>query len=153
MLKSKYDSKYMIEAIKQAKIAYSLNEVPVGAVVVKDNEIIGLGFNQVIRNNSVIAHAEIIAIQMASANIKNYRLNNCSIYSTLEPCHMCAKAIVDARIQDLYIGALEPKTGAVHSIDRLLDNPNLNHKVNYSAGHKKEMCGSLLTNFFQSKRC
>ena len=111
----------MSEALLMAELAYQKNEVPVGAVITKDDQIIGTGFNQVIANNSVISHAEINAINNASQNIQNYRLKGCSIFVTLEPCHMCAKAIVDARIDSLYFSAKEPKTGAVESIDQFLD--------------------------------
>jgi tRNA(adenine34) deaminase len=142
----------MKAAIKQAEMAFALDEVPVGAVVVKNGEIIGAGHNQVIHQNSVAAHAEIIAITAASSSLNNYRLNDCSIYTTLEPCHMCAKAIVDARIKNLYIGALEPKTGAILSIDRFLEKPFLNHQVAYSQGHMQNESSDLLKAFFLLKR-
>ena len=102
----------MQEALNQANLAKDLSEVPIGAVVVKDSQIIGYGFNQNISMHSVAAHAEINAINQASQFIRNYRLIDCDLYVTIEPCHMCAKAIVDARIKNLYFGALEPKTGA-----------------------------------------
>jgi len=142
----------MKAAIAQAKIAFSLDEVPIGAVVIKNGEVIGVGHNQVIHQNSVAAHAEIIAIKAASDLINNYRLNDCSIYSTLEPCHMCAKAIVDARIKNLYFGALEPKTGAILSVDRFLEKPFLNHQVAYSHGHMQDESSDLLKAFFLHKR-
>ena len=104
---------FMMHAINLAKIAFNKNEVPVGAIVVKDGEIIGKGFNQVISKNSIASHAEINAINDASETLKNYRLNNCDMYVTLEPCHMCAKAIVDARMNHVYFAAREPKTGAL----------------------------------------
>ena len=142
----------MIEALNMAKVAFDNNEVPVGAIVVHNGEIIGRGFNQVILKNSVSSHAEINAINQASQFIKNYRLKGCDIYVTLEPCHMCAKAIVDARIDTLYFGANEPKTGSIQSIDQFLDRNDLNHKVIYSGGHMKEQSSNLLKKFFQSKR-
>jgi len=142
----------MIEAINMAKLAFNNDEVPVGAVVVNNGRIIGRGFNQVIAKNSVSSHAEINAINEASQFIKNYRLKGCDIFVTLEPCHMCAKAIVDARIDALYFGANEPKTGSIESIDQFLDRNNLNHKVLYSGGHMKEQSANLLKKFFQSKR-
>lgn len=142
----------MEEAFKMAVIAYDNDEVPVGAVVVLDNVIIGKGFNSVISNNSVTSHAEINAINDASQTLKNYRLSNCEIYVTLEPCHMCAKAIVDARIRYLYFGAQEPKTGAIQSIDKFLDRPDLNHTVRYSGGYIAEESASLLQKFFRSRR-
>ena len=143
---------FMSLAISEAKKALALNEVPVGAIVVKDNQVIGAGFNTVIRDQSVTAHAEINAINVASKVINNYRLVNCDLYVTLEPCHMCAKAIVDARIDSLYFGANELKTGAIESVDYFLDKNHLNHKVIYSGGHLKKQSSDLLSEFFQSKR-
>ena len=142
----------MSEAMNMAKIAFKNNEVPVGALVVRNGKIIGKGFNQVIAENSISAHAEINAINQASQFIKNYRLIGCDIYVTLEPCHMCAKAIVDARIRNLYFGALEPKTGAIVSIDSFLDASHLNHRVNYSSGYLASNSANLLKSFFRSKR-
>ena len=147
-----YVEDFMRQAFNLAKIAFNADEVPVGAVVVKEGRVIGAGFNQVIVKNSVSSHAEINAINEASQFIKNYRLNGCDIFVTLEPCHMCAKAIVDARLDTLYYGANEPKTGSIESIDRFLDRNDLNHKVLYSGGHMKEQSSNLLKKFFQSKR-
>ena len=142
----------MTEAMNMAKLAFDNDEVPVGAIVVNNGKIIGRGFNQVVAKNSVSSHAEINAINEASKFIKNYRLQGCDIFVTLEPCHMCAKAIVDARIDTLYFGANEPKTGAIESIDQFLDRDDLNHKVIYSGGYMKEQSSNLLKKFFQSKR-
>ena len=103
-----YLDEHMSLAMRMAKIAYEKDEVPVGAIVVKDGKVIGKGSNKVISKNSISAHAEIIAINNASKTINNYRLINCEIYVTLEPCHMCAKAIVDSRISHVFFGALEP---------------------------------------------
>ena len=111
----------MIEAINMAEVAFANNEVPVGAIVVHNGEIIGRGFNEVITKHSVSSHAEINAIRAASKKIKNYRLNDCSLYVTLEPCHMCAKAAVDARISSVIFAASEPKTGSIISIDNFFD--------------------------------
>ena len=135
-----------------AKLAFENDEVPVGAVIVNNGEIIGRGFNQVIEKHSISSHAEINAINQASQFKKNYRLKNCDIYVTLEPCHMCAKAIVDARLNHLYYGANEPKTGAVESIDKFLDREDINHNVVFSGGHMKEESSELLKKFFKSKR-
>ena len=143
---------FMQLAIIEAKKALALNEVPVGAIVVKGNKIIGKGYNSVIRDNSVTAHAEINAINEASKMSNNYRLVNCDLYVTLEPCHMCAKAIVDARIDSLYFGANELKTGAIESVDHFLDKNHLNHKVLFSGGHLQKQSSDLLREFFQSKR-
>ncbi len=142
----------MTEALNMAKLAFNIDEVPVGAIVVNNGKIIGRGFNQVISKNSVSSHAEINAINEASKFIKNYRLKGCAIFVTLEPCHMCAKAIVDARIDALYFGANEPKTGSIESIDQFLDRSDLNHKVLYSGGHMREQSSNLLKKFFKSKR-
>ncbi len=147
-----YSDIYMKLAIDMAQAAFNDDEVPVGAIIVKDGKIVGKGSNQVIEKNSVSAHAEIIAINNASKLLKNYRLNKCSIYVTLEPCHMCAKAIVDARIDHLYFGAMEPKTGAIKSIDQFLDRKDLNHKVNYSGGHLEKDSSKILKNFFKLRR-
>ena len=143
---------FMLEAVNMAKLAFENDEVPVGAIIVNNGEIIGRGFNQVIEKNSISSHAEINAINQASQFIKNYRLMNCDIYVTLEPCHMCAKAIVDARLSNLYYGAKEEKTGAIESIDKFLDREDINHNVVYSGGHMKEECSELLKKFFKSKR-
>ena len=147
-----YLNNYMSLAMSMAKIAYEKDEVPVGAVVVQDGKVIGKGFNKVISKNSVSAHAEIIAINNASQTINNYRLRNCEIYVTLEPCHMCAKAIVDARLDYLYFGAKEPKTGAIESIDQFLSRNDLNHKVIFSGGHMQKESSEILKKFFRSKR-
>ncbi|MDA9258551.1 tRNA adenosine(34) deaminase TadA [Gammaproteobacteria bacterium] len=143
---------FMAQALEMAGLAFKNDEVPVGAVVVKDGKIIGRGFNQVIKDYSVSSHAEVNAINDASQHIKNYRLNGCDLYVTLEPCHMCAKAIVDARIKTLYFGAAELKTGAIQSIDTFLDSHHLNHKVRYRGGYLKNQSASLLKNFFRAKR-
>ncbi|MBD63401.1 MAG: tRNA-specific adenosine deaminase [Gammaproteobacteria bacterium] len=142
----------MKHALNCANDALLINEVPVGAVVVRNEIIIGRGYNTVIQDSSISSHAEIKAINEASKFLKNYRLSGCDMYSTLEPCHMCAKAIVDARISNLYFGALEPKTGSVISIDNFLEKPFLNHKVNFSYGHLENDSRDLLQSFFRSKR-
>jgi tRNA(adenine34) deaminase len=142
----------MQAAIHLAKISYEKNEVPVGAVVVFENNIIGKGRNSMIFENDVTAHAEINAIRDASRNIGNYRLINCNIYVTLEPCHMCAKAIADARIDNLVFATKEPKTGSVVSIDNIYGKNILNHSVNYQYGLLKDESSKLLKNFFRDKR-
>ena len=147
-----YSEDYMNFAISMAMLAFKNDEVPVGAIVVHEGKIVGKGFNQVIHKNSVSAHAEILAINNAAQTIQNYRLINCEIYETLEPCHMCAKAILDARLDYLYFGALEPKTGAIKSIDQFLDRNDINHQVGYSGGHMEDKSSKLLKSFFQLKR-
>ena len=142
----------MQEALNQAKLAKQSDEVPVGAVIVLNSTIIALGHNQNIKSNSVINHAEIVAIQNASKFLQNYRLVNCNLYVTLEPCHMCAKAIVDARIKNLYFAAPEPKMGSIISVDNFLDKKFLNHRVHYEHGILQNESAKLLKNFFGTKR-
>ena len=139
-------------ALIEAKKALALNEVPVGAIVIKENKLIGAGFNSVIRDNSVTAHAEINAIHAACQTINNYRLANCDLYVTLEPCHMCAKAIVDARIDKVYFAAFEPKTGSIVSVDNFFNKKFLNHKVNYVSGLMQDESSKLLKDFFRARR-
>ena len=143
---------FMAEALEQAKIAFSLAEVPIGAIIVKDGEIIGKGYNSVISQNSVNCHAELNAITDASNTIQNYRLLNCDIYITVEPCHMCCMAIVHARINNVYFSTLEPKTGSIMSVDNFFDKSFLNHKVKYFFGLRQEESSKLLTDFFLERR-
>ena len=145
---SDQDRSFMEMALNEAKLSFNENEVPVGAIIVKDNIVIGSGHNQVINTNNVTSHAEINAIIDASKTINNYRLNNTKMYVTLEPCHMCAKAIVDARIKNLYFAAPEPKTGSIISVDNFLDKKFLNHKVHYENGILQQKSAELLRNFF-----
>jgi tRNA(adenine34) deaminase len=147
-----YLESFMIQALRLAQIASIYDEVPVGAVVVKDGALMGTGFNQVVSKNSVASHAEINAINHASKILKNYRLNSCDLYVTLEPCHMCAKAIVDARIKNVYFAALEPKTGSIISVDNFFDKNFLNHKVNYFSGLMQQESSKLLKDFFLERR-
>ena len=146
------DSSFMGLAIQEAEKAFTNNEVPVGAIIVQQNKIIGKGRNRVIENQNVSSHAEIEAIIDASKNVKNYRLNKSTIYISLEPCHMCVKAIVDARIDEIVFAAPEPKTGSIISIDNLLDRITFNHKVSYRYGLMKEESSKLLKDFFKNKR-
>ena len=142
----------MLAAIDQAKIAAQRGEVPVGCIISLDQKIISSGKNSSISKNSPVRHAEIEAIELACRTIKNYRLPDTSIYVTLEPCHMCCMAIVNARIKNLYFGAREPKSGSVVSVDNFLDKEFLNHKVSYSGGHMAEESQNLLREFFKNKR-
>lgn len=146
------DSSFMGLAIQEAEKAFTNNEVPVGAIIVQQNKIIGKGRNRVIENQNVSSHAEIEAIIDASKNVKNYRLNKSTIYISLEPCHMCVKAIVDARIDEIVFAAPEPKTGSIISIDNLLDRIPFNHKVSYRYGLMKEESSKLLKDFFKNRR-
>ena len=149
---SRAESSFMSLAIDQAKVAYQNNEVPVGAIIVKDNKVIGKGRNRVIENQNVSSHAEIEAIIDASKKIKNYRLNKSIMYVTLEPCHMCLKAMIDARIDEVIFATLEPKTGSIISIDNFLDRIKLNHKVYFRYGLMKEKSEKLLKDFFKDRR-
>lgn len=149
---SDQDRSYMRMALNEAQISFDHNEVPVGAIIVKDNEVIGSGRNQVIKNNNVASHAEINAIINASKNINNYRLNNTKMYVTLEPCHMCAKAIIDARIKRLIFAAEEPKHGSIVSVDNFFDKAYLNHSTFYESGLLKEESALLLKSFFKERR-
>ena len=142
----------MIAAFEQAQNAVLFDEVPVGCVIALNDKIISVGSNKCVSKNSPVRHAEIEAIESACSTLKNYRLLDTSIYVTLEPCHMCCMAIVNARIKDLYFGAKEPKTGAVVSVDNFLDKNFLNHKVNYSGGYMERESGELLKDFFATKR-
>lgn len=146
------DSSFMGLAIQEAEKAFTNNEVPVGAIIVQQNKIIGKGRNRVIENQNVSSHAEIEAIIDASKNVKNYRLNKSTIYISLEPCHMCVKAIIDARIDEIVFAAPEPKTGSIISIDNLLDRISFNHKVSYRYGLMKKESSKLLKDFFSNRR-
>lgn len=142
----------MRRALQLAKQAEALNEVPVGAVVVMDNEIIGEGFNRPIMNNDPTAHAEIIALRQAAKKLDNYRLPEVTLYVTLEPCMMCVGAMLHARIKNLVFGAFDPKTGAVASAFKILDEKNLNHKIEFSSGILADECGKILSDFFSKRR-
>ena len=142
----------MIAAFNLAEKANKMNEVPVGAVVTKNKKIIGSGSNSVIADLNVAAHAELNAIKDASIKLNNYRLNGCDIYVTLEPCHMCAKAIVDARMENIFFAAPEPKTGAIISIDNFLKREHLNHKVKFEYGFMKNKSAEILKKFFSERR-
>ena len=146
------DAKWMQRAFELAEKAKQLDEVPVGAVIVYDNKIIGEGFNQPISSNDPTAHAEIVALRQAGKTQTNYRLPDTSMYVTLEPCAMCAGAIVHARIAKLIYAANDPKTGACGSVFNLLQTEELNHKVDIEKGVMEDECRSLIQNFFKEKR-
>ena len=149
---SSQDKLFMERAIELAKESFDDGEVPVGAVIVQNEMIIGEGKNKVIFENDVTSHAEINAIRAASKKIKNYRLNDCSMYVTLEPCHMCAKAAVDARMSSIIFAASEPKTGSIISIDNFFDKKELNHNPAYQHGLLKDESSKLLKDFFRLRR-
>jgi len=150
--KSEEDLIWMQYAYNLAIRAQQEGEVPVGAVVVKDNEIIGEGWNSPIKNHDPTAHAEIMALRDASRNIQNYRLVDTTLYVTLEPCVMCAGAIVHARIKKVIFATHDPRTGAAGSVFSILDNSELNHKVDVEQGMLSSESAELLRNFFKEKR-
>ena len=146
------DEKYMKEAIKQAKKAYALGEVPIGCVIVYQDKIIGRGYNRRNTDKNTLAHAEITAINKASKKMGDWRLEGCTLYVTLEPCQMCAGAIVQARITEVVMGTMNPKAGCCGSILNILDMPQFNHQVRVKKGVLEENCSSLLTSFFKELR-
>lgn len=143
---------FMRRALELAKKAESTNEVPVGAVAVINNDVIGEGFNSPITTSDPTAHAEIIALRQASQKLNNYRLPEVTLYATLEPCVMCVGAMLHARIKRLVFGASDPKTGAVVSVFKILDEKKLNHKIEFQAGVLAIECGEILSGFFKAKR-
>lgn len=144
--------KLMREAIAEAKQAGVLNEVPIGAIVVKDGQIIGRGHNMREHFQDVTYHAEMLAIMEACERLHSWRLEDCDLYVTLEPCIMCSGAIVNARIANVYYGARDPKAGAVDSLYHLLTDTRLNHQVNVTSGVLQEECSQMLKNFFRAIR-
>src|SRR3984893_18846793 len=146
------DLDYLRAAIAEATDAEGNGEVPVGAVVVHENKIIGRGQNRVLRDSDPTAHAEIVALREAGRALANYRLEDCTLYATLEPCAMCAGAILHARISRLVYAAPDPKAGACGSVLAVLNHPQLNHKVEVVSRLFADECGALLTNFFIKRR-
>lgn len=146
------DEKYMKEAIRQAKKAYALGEVPIGCVIVCQDKIIGRGYNRRNTDHNTLAHAEITAINKASKKLGDWRLEDCSLYVTLEPCQMCAGAIVQARIKEVIMGSMNPKAGCGGSILNLLEMPEFNHQAIVRRGILADECSALLTAFFKELR-
>lgn len=146
------DEKYMKEAIKQAKKAYALGEVPIGCVIVHDGKIIARGYNRRNTDKNTLAHAEITAINKASKKLGDWRLEECSLYVTLEPCQMCAGAIVQARVTEVIMGSMNPKAGCGGSILNLLETKEFNHQVIVRRGILEAECSNLLTTFFKELR-
>lgn len=144
--------KYMKQAIKQAEKAYENLEVPVGAVIVKDNKIIARAYNQKESKNDTTNHAEILAIKKASKKLNSWRLLDCEMYVTLEPCSMCAGALIHSRIKKIYIGAMDKKTGACGSVLNLLEDYKFNHKVEVETGVMQNECENILKDFFKKLR-
>ena len=143
---------FMKQALKEAEKAYKKLEVPVGAVIVKDGTIIVRGYNQKETKKDTTKHAEIIAIQKASKKLGSWRLIDCEMYVTLEPCSMCAGAIINSRIKKIYIGTMDQKTGAVGSVLNLLEDYKFNHKVEIESGIMQKECEKILKDFFKELR-
>lgn len=146
------EEKFMKAALKEAKKAYDKLEVPVGAVIVKDRKIIARAHNLKETKNDTTKHAEILAIQKASKKLNSWRLIDCEMYVTLEPCSMCAGALINSRIKKVYIGASDQKTGAVGSVFNLLEDYTFNHHVEYESGILKDECEQILKDFFKDLR-
>ena len=146
------EEKYMKAAIREAKKAWALGEVPIGCVIVHDGKIIARGYNRRTVDKNVLAHAEIIAMRKACRIIGDWRLEDCTMYVTLEPCPMCAGAIVQARIPKVYIGSMNPKAGCAGSVLNLLDEKGFNHQVETEEGLLGEECSMMLKEFFKELR-
>lgn len=146
------DEKFMKEAIKQAKKAYALDETPIGCVVVHEGKIIGRGYNRRNTDKNALAHAEIAAIKKASKKLGDWRLEECTLYVTLEPCQMCSGAIVQSRMTRVVVGCMNPKAGCAGSVLNLLNVAQFNHQVELTTGVLKEECSQLMKQFFKELR-
>ena len=146
------DELWMQEALRCAQRALEAGEVPVGAVVVCEGKIVGRGFNRNILDGDPTAHAEMVALREAGAALGNHRLGGCDLFATIEPCAMCAGAIIHARIQRLVYGSDDPKAGAVHSVMHVLNHPALNHRVEVRGGVLAGKCAEVVQEFFRAKR-
>jgi tRNA(adenine34) deaminase len=149
---SQSDELWMEEALREAQRALAMGEVPVGAIVVHEGRIVGRGCNRPIADSDPTAHAEMIALREAGRAVGNYRLLDCDLYVTVEPCAMCSGAITQARIRRLIYGAEDPKAGAVHSMLQVLNHPKLNHHVEVTAEVLAARCQDLLQTFFRARR-
>ena len=146
------EEKYMKEAIRQAKKAYALDEVPIGCVIVQDGKIIARGYNRRNTDKNTLAHAELTAIRKASKKTGDWRLEDCTMYVTLEPCQMCAGAIVQSRMQKVVIASMNPKAGCAGSVLNLLQMAAFNHQVEIERGLLEEECSEMLSQFFRELR-
>ena len=144
--------RFMRLALTEAKKAQKAGEVPVGAVIVKDNKIVSKGHNLCISKNDPTAHAEIVALRKAAKKLKNYRLSGCSVYVTIEPCAMCAGALVNARVKEIFFGAYDKKAGACKSVFKIANNKKLNHRIEFKSGILKNECADIIKKFFEKKR-
>ncbi len=147
-----HDEKFMDIAIEEAFLAFSKGEVPVGAVITLGNELLVKSYNSPVSTGDPSAHAEILAIRKAAAKVGNYRLVGTTLYVTLEPCIMCAGAVIQSRIQRVVFGADDPKGGGVSSLYRILHDKRLNHSVEVTGGVRKDACAEILSRFFREKR-
>ena len=148
----KLDEKYMREALRQARKAYKLDETPIGCVIVHDGQIIGRGYNRRNTDKSPLAHAEISAIKKASRKLGDWRLEECTLYVTLEPCQMCAGAIIQSRVTRVVVGCMNTKAGCAGSVLNLLDVKAFNHQAQLTTGVLEEECSALMTGFFRELR-
>jgi len=146
------DELWMEEALRAAQRALEAGEVPVGAVVIESGRVVGRGWNRNITDSDPTAHAEMVALREAGATVGNHRLAECELFATIEPCPMCAGALVHARIKRLVYGADDSKAGAVRSVTQVLNHPNLNHRMEVRAGVLAGRCAELLQTFFKSRR-
>lgn len=146
------DEHFLLEALAEARAAQEAGEVPIGAVLVFEGEILSRGQNRVLRDQDPTAHAEIVALRAAALKLKNYRLLNCDLYVTLEPCAMCAGAMIHSRIKRLVYGASDPKAGAAGSVLSVLNHAKLNHQIAIASGSLADECGAILRNFFRERR-
>ena len=146
------DEKFMREAIRQAKKAYALDEVPIGCVIVYEGKIIARGYNRRNTDKNTLSHAELIAIKNASRKLGDWRLEGCTMYITLEPCQMCAGAMVQARVTEAVIGSMNPKAGCAGSVLNILEMEGFNHQVNVRRGVMEEECSRMLSGFFRELR-
>src|SRR6476646_3493000 len=146
------DTAWMGLALEQAALAAAAGEVPVGALVIKDGEIIGRGHNRNLLDDDPTAHAEIVALRQAAARLGNHRLTGCTVVATIEPCSMCAGALIHARVARLVYGASDPKAGAAGSVLQIINHPGLNHRMEVTAGVLSSECSEILQEFFRRKR-
>ncbi len=151
-MQAELDRQFMQQALDQAKLAANAGEVPVGAVLVRDGEVISTGFNQPITNSDPSAHAEMMALRAAASDESNYRLPGTTLYVTLEPCTMCAGAMLHARVDRVVFGATDPKTGAAGSVLNVFSEKQINHQTQVEGGIMSEECGQILRDFFKERR-
>jgi tRNA(adenine34) deaminase len=151
-MQAELDLQFMQQALDQAKVAAVAGEVPVGAVLVRDGQVISSGFNQPISNSDPSAHAEMMALRSAAQDASNYRLPGTTLYVTLEPCTMCAGAMLHARVERVVFGAADPKTGAAGSVLNVFSEKQINHQTQVEGGIMSEECGQILRDFFKERR-